>query len=396
MADGRVVLKPKRAKPFFARHPWVYAGALIDPTEKLRDGQAVEVFSHGGNFVARGLYNARSRIRIRLYSWDADEQLDEHFWARRLDQAIALRRDLLGWLRPESACRLVFSEGDGLSGLTVDQYGAYIVVQFTSLALAQRVDLFTGLLVDRLQPKGIYLRTERSIGQWEGLNVEDGPLWGEVPSEPISVQISDVEVLVNLREGQKTGTYLDQRENHSAVARYAKGRRVLDAFCYAGGFGLHAAKGGAREVVAVDASQSGLDLAKENAARNQFGNFSFVVADVFDYLTEAAQRGEKFGMIVLDPPKFARRQEAVENALTGYRRLQALAMVLLEPGGILVTCCCSGLISMEMLEGLSAQTAEKAGRPLQLLERRHQPPDHPVSVSCLESSYLKCLIQRAL
>jgi 23S rRNA (cytosine1962-C5)-methyltransferase len=202
--------------------------------------------------------------------------------------------------------------------------------------------------------------------------------------------------LVNLAEGQKTGFYLDQRENRQAVARYAFGRRVLDGFCYSGGFGLLALAAGAREVIGVDGSEAALELARLNAAQNGFTNVTYVQADVFDYLQEAAQRRERFDLVILDPPKFARSQSAVDDALRGYRRLLTLALLLLEPSGILGLCCCSGLISLEMLEELSSQTAADARRFTQILERRGQPPDHPVAVSCLESAYLKCLIQRVL
>jgi 23S rRNA (cytosine1962-C5)-methyltransferase len=228
------------------------------------------------------------------------------------------------------------------------------------------------------------------------LELHDGLLWGQVPPEPVPIEEDGVRFLVDLTEGQKTGFYLDQRDNRRAVARLAAGRRVLDAFCYTGGFGLHAARAGALSVHGVDQSEPALTLARANARLNGLSDVEYARADVFAHLGELATRGERFGVVVLDPPKFARARHAVEEALRGYRRLQARALRLLEPDGILVTCCCSGLITTAMLEDLLAQLAAEEKRDVQILEQRGPAPDHPVSVSCLESHYLKCLIARAL
>jgi 23S rRNA (cytosine1962-C5)-methyltransferase len=292
------------------------------------------------------------------------------------------------------ACRLVFSEGDGLSGLTVDRYDRWLVVQFTALGMAQRREMLADLLLELTGAEGIYLRTERGIGRLEGLELQDGPLRGRLPLEPIPIDEDGIQFLVNLGEGQKTGFYLDQRDNRRAVAALAPGRRVVDAFCYSGAFGLHAARAGARQVIGIDQSEPALDLARENARRNGLTQMSFVRADVFDQLGVLAGQDEKFGLIVLDPPKFARARHAVDEAMRGYRRLQTFAVRMLERDGFLVTCCCSGLITTGMLEELLAQIAAEEKREIQILERRGPSPDHPVSVSCLESHYLKCLVTR--
>lgn len=392
---ARILLQPRRAKPFYARHPWVFPGAIDEIEGETKDGDAVEVYSHGGAFIAHGLYNSKSRLRVRLYSWNHEQQIDEGFFRQQLTKAIAFRKEVLRLVGPGLACRLVFSESDGLTGLTVDQYDQYLVMQFTSLGLAQRKDVIIQQLVELLQPTGIYLRTERGIGEQEGLELQDGPIWGTMPREPIVILENGVRFQVNLTEGQKTGFYLDQRDNHQAVARYAKGRRMLDAFSYSGGFGLHAAKAGATSVLCVDGSEGALELGKQNAALNDVSEkVTFQRSDVFKYLEQAVQASEKFDLIVLDPPKFARSQSAIDTALKGYRRLQALSLQLLNPGGILVLCCCSGLIKMHELEEITAQVATEAKKPLQILERHGQPPDHPVALSCPETSYLKCLIFR--
>ncbi len=395
MSTPRVVLGPRRAKPFFGRHPWVYAGALAAVEGDPADGDEVDLVSHAGDFVARGLFNRQSKIRVRLYSWQPDTPLDRDFFRRRLEAAIRLRRDVLGLDVAGGACRLVFSEGDGLSGLTVDRYDRWLVVQFTALGLARRRDLFVDLLIELVRPAGIYLRTERGIRQLEGLELHDGPLWGDLPKEPVAIEESGLRFLVNLAEGQKTGFYLDQRDNRRAVAALAAGRRVLDAFCYTGAFGLLAARAGAVSVLGVDISEPALALAQENARLNDLAErMTFRRGDVFEQLAALGAEGQKFGVVVLDPPKFARDRHAIEEALRGYRRLQALSLRLLEPDGILVTCCCSGLITQDMLTNLLAQLAAEEQRDIQLLERRGQAADHPVSASCLESDYLKCLICR--
>src|SRR5262245_45696517 len=397
MTTPRVVLGARRAKPFFGRHPWVYAGAIAAVEGNPADGDEVDLIAHDGNFIARGLFNSQSKIRVRLYTWQPDTPLDRDFFRHRLETALHLRRNILGLDVPGCACRLVSSEGDGLSGLTVDRYARWLVVQFTALVLARRRELLVELLRELVRPEGIYLRTERGIRQLEGLELQDGPLWGEIPKEPVVIEEAGLRFLVNLAEGQKTGFYLDQRDNRRAVAALSAGRRVLDAFCYTGGFGLHAARAGATAVLGLDVSEPALALAQENARLNGLAErMTFRRGDVAKQLSALASEGEQFGVVILDPPKFARDRHAVEEALRGYRRLQTLALRLLEPDGILVTCCCSGLITQDMLTSLLAQLATDEQRNVQILERHGQAADHPVSASCLESTYLKCLICRVV
>lgn len=390
----QVFLQPRRARPFYGRHPWVFPGAIDRVEGDPADGAVVDLRSHAGNFVARGIYNSRSKIRVRLYSWSAEVPLDVNLLESRCAAAIRLRDQILSLRGPNLACRLVFSEADGLSGLTVDEYGSWLVLQFTALGLAQRRDHLADRLAELTGARGIYLRTERGIGQLEGLELHDRPLRGPTPDGPIIIEEAGLRFYVNLAEGQKTGFYLDQRDNRQAVARLAAGRRMLDAFCYTGGFGLHAARAGAETVLGLDVSEPALDLARRNAAENGLTRIEFNRGEVFKTMQSLWEEGERFDLIVLDPPKFARAQHAVEEALRGYRRLQTLAVRLLERDGILVTCCCSGLIQPSMLEDLLAQIAVEERREIQLLERRGQAADHPVAVTCPETSYLKCLISR--
>ncbi|VTS02315.1 23s rrna methyltransferase : Uncharacterized protein OS=Planctomyces maris DSM 8797 GN=PM8797T_01144 PE=4 SV=1: Methyltrans_SAM [Gemmata massiliana] len=394
--SAKVILKAKRAQPFFGRHPWVFAGAIERVEGAPADGDEVELVSHGGNFVARGLYNSQSKINVRLYCWEADVPLDRAFFYSRISRAVQLRHDVLKLNTPEGGYRVCFSESDYLSGMVVDRYGDWLTVQFTALGLARRREIIIDVLRELLNPKGIYLRTEKGIGKLEGVELHDQLLWGEPPPADLSIAENGMRFLVNLTEGQKTGYYLDQRDNRAAVARLCVGKRVLDAFCYSGGFGLYAANAGASEVLSVDASEPALELARRNANANNLSNITFANADVFKHLGELVASGRQFDVVVLDPPKFARNRAAVPEALKGYRRLHQLALKLLAKDGILVSCCCTGLIAMTDLEELLAQVSTEARRDLQIIERRGPAADHPVAVTCRESGYLKCLISRVL
>jgi len=391
----QVVLKSKKARTFSSHHPWVLEKAVDRVEGSASDGDEVELVTHRGKFVARGIFNSRSRIRVRLYTWNRGEALDETFWRRRLEAAIALRRHL-GYDDPQGAARLVFSEGDGLSGLVVDRYGDYLAVQVTSLGMEARLPLMARLLVEQVKPRGIVVRTERGMTQAEGLGLRDGPCWGQAPDGPVVILENGLRWQVDLLEGQKTGFYLDQRENRRAAAAHLRGRRVLDMFCYTGGFSLAAsAWGGAAEVLAFDSSQKAVDLALASAKLNAVANVRFETGDAFEVLKSLAAAGERFGAVILDPPKFARTRGARDEALRAYHWLNRTALGLLEPGGILVTCSCSGLVTREDFLDVLVGAAQQARRHVQVLEQRGASPDHPVAVNCRESEYLKCFICRA-
>lgn len=390
---GRVGLLPRRARPFFGRHPWVYPGAIGTIEGNPQDGDTVELVTNTGQFVAWGLFNSQSKIRVRLYSWEKDQPIDRALFKERLESAYNLRKRLQ-LTGPHQACRLVFSEADGLSGCTIDKYGQWFTLQLSSVGLAKRLEMITDLLIELFQPAGIYLRTERGIGLQEGLEAQDRLLTGKELDAPIVIQDGGMQWLVNIQEGQKTGFYLDQRDNRLEVARLAQGKRVLDAFCYSGGFGLQASRAGAFEVVCVDSSEPALKLAAQNSQLNNLDRIQFVKSDIFTDLTHRVGHGEQFGLVVLDPPKFARTRAALDDALRAYRRLMTLAIHLLEPDGILVFCCCTGLVTIEMLEELLSQISAEEKRGIQILQRRGPSPDHPVSVSCFQTHYLKCLICR--
>jgi 23S rRNA (cytosine1962-C5)-methyltransferase len=370
------------------------------------DGAVVDLVNDRGKFIARGFYNGQSRIRVRLLTWSADEALDDAFFRRRIPAAIEVRRrigyesaapsppaPLPQGERGESATRLIFSEADGLSGLVVDRYGDYLVVQPTSLAMAQRLEMIVAILQELLQPKAVVLRAEKSMAQLEGVEIAEGHVWGELPDGPIAIREHGLIYEVDLHVGQKTGFYLDQRENRRAAAAYLRDRRVLDLFCYTGGFAMAAAKlGGAREALGIDGSQKAIAQARRNAELNGLVNVSFDVGDGFQTLDALLDRGERFEAVILDPPKFARGKSGVNKALMAYHRLNRAAVELLAPGGILVTCSCTGSVSREDFLLMLSGVAQKSGRDLRVLEQRGAAPDHPVSATCLETEYLKCLI----
>lgn len=389
---GQAILKPRKAQPFFNRHPWVFDSAIAELIGEPEDGAVIDLLSEKQRFIARGIFNRQSRLRVRLYCWDPAVPLDAAFWQARLSAAIATRR-AIGYLAPGRACRLVFSEADGISGIVVDQYGDYLVIQINSRAMAVRRDELMGQLAELLHPRGILIRSEKGIAREEGIEVAQGLAWGTAPEGPIFIEEHGLQYGIDLLTGQKTGCYLDQVENRAAAARYLRGRRVLDLFCYTGGFSLSAAKlGGAREVLGIDSSERAIATARANAELNGLPNVQFRVADCFQALEEFVAEGTRFDAVILDPPKFTRSRHNVDEALRAYHRINRLAVELLEPGGILVTCSCSGSVSRDDFAKGLAVVAQRSGREIQIFEQRGASPDHPVRPTCPESEYLKCFI----
>lgn len=392
-----VTLRPRRARPLFARHPWVFVNSIARVEGPEAPGTEVAVHSHEGAFIARGLINPQSAIRVRLYRW-TDEPLDEPFWRDRIEGAITLRRDVLRQEGPATAGRLIYSESDGLSGLTVDRYDRWLVAQFTSRALFEHRETLLPRLVEATGAEGVLLRTDRGVAGLEGLDLkpQHDAAVGGLPEDPIVIEEHGVRYGVDVRGGQKTGFYLDQRENRRAVAAYAAGREVLDLFCYTGGFALNAARGGAAGVLAVDSSAPAIEQARRNATANGLGDVLFEVGEALPTLGRLAAEQCRFGLVILDPPKFARNPRALEDALKGYLRLNRAALDVLEPNGVLVTCSCSGHVDRQLFAQVLGQVAEGSGRSIQILDQRGQAPDHPVSASCLETDYLKCFIARVV
>ncbi|WP_459554389.1 class I SAM-dependent rRNA methyltransferase [Lacunimicrobium album] len=393
----RVFIKPRKALPFFSRHPWVFEGAIQRVEGKPQAGQEVLVVSAEGQGIARGLYNPNSNIRVRLVTWNLEEAIDAALIRTRLSHAVDLRRRFLDLDGAGAVCRLVNSEGDSLPGITVDYYDGFLSLQVTSLAFFRRLDFIKEALLELVKPKGIWLKCDAGINEAEGIEASELLLAGEMPAS-IIVNENDLRYHVDLAEGQKTGFYCDQRDNRRATARYVDGGEVLDAFCYSGGFGLNALQHGkATTVLSVDSSEPALELTRRNAELNGLSDrVTTLRGKALEVLVQLAEQGRSFPTVILDPPKMVSSRGGIERGMKGYLKLNLAGLKLLPAGGILTTCSCSGHVSMEMFQQLIATAATQSGRTIQILEARGHTWDHAVSANCPESSYLKCMICRVL
>jgi 23S rRNA (cytosine1962-C5)-methyltransferase len=370
----------------------VYEGEIEEVEGSIAPGEIVDVWDAHRNFRARGYFNPHSQIRVRVLSFEP-EPIDEDFLRRRLRQAID-RRLLLSI--PSDAYRLVFSESDLLPGLIVDRYGPYLVVQFLTLGMEVLRDQVVVLLVELLSPEGIYARNDLHVRELEGLPQEKGLLWGQVPDR-IRIQEGHLFLGVDVKEGQKTGFFLDQRGNRLALRGLSQGRRALDCFCYSGAFSLQAAHFGAASVLGLDISESAIALAEENSRLNGFSErCRFRAANVFDELRALRKQGETFDLIVLDPPAFTKSKQAIGPALRGYKEINLRALKLLDSGGLLLTCSCSFHLSPQIFLQVIEEAAADAGRRVHLLEFRTQAPDQPILMGVPETCYLKCAILRVV
>lgn len=392
----RVAIREGKEKPFMYKHPWVFSGAMHKVHGPVQDGDIVEVCTVKGDFIAWGLYNGQSQIRVRLYSWNENEQPSEELWKKKLATALLLRKDIIYSTGLPDAWRWLSSEADSFSGLTIDVYQQWLVVQFTSKALFMRKDSILMAARELLPVKGIYLRTEKDIREEEGIDVTDGLIWGEAAPEEFSIEENGILYKVSLETGQKTGFYMDQRENRKAAAFYAKGRNCLDVCSYTGAFAMHLSKAGAAQVTAVDVSNNAIELLQQNLRANHIVNVQAYKAEAFQFLTQAVQEEKRYDLIVLDPPKFTRSKAAFGQAIKGYQQLNEMAMRLLTANGILVTCSCSGRVSLDEFLYAINTAAFRVGRTFQVLEVRGASTDHPVTMECPESKYLKCVIGRVV
>lgn len=396
-----ITLRPGRERPVLQRHPWVFSGAIASVRGGPTSGTVVDVLAPSGDWLARGLYSSNSQIRVRLCSWDSQQSLDTSWLRATIERALRGRAGLI--TADDSACRLVFSEADGLPGLIVDRYGPFLVIQLLTQGMTARRDDVVRILAELVAPRGIYERSDADVLEKEGLLPTEGLLWGEELPEQIQlrpitlrgVSADSPLLLADLRAGQKTGFYLDQAINRARVAAYCSGANVLDCFCYTGGFSVYAGRAGAASLTLADASSAALDLARANLALNNIGTpAEFAEGDVFQLLRAYRAAGRRFDLIVLDPPKFAHSQPQVERAARGYKDINLLAMQLLNPGGVLATFSCSGLVSPDLFQKIVFGAAVDARRDVQIIERLGQSPDHPILLSFPESEYLKGLLCR--
>lgn len=398
LAYPQVLVRADKAGTFLAHHPWVLASSLIVPVDQPQLGEVVDlVVADGGRWLGRGLYNPHSRIRLRLYAWSEQQSLDAAWFEQQLDQALSLRSGPLA--ATNSDCqRLIYSEGDGLSGLIVDRYGDYLVMQLNAGCLLPWVDRFAEHLVQRLTPAGIWLQIDPKLAAAEGIDRSSQWLCGGPPDQQLLVSDGSLKLAVDLAEGQKTGLYLDQHLNRWQAARSAPAEgRCLDICCYSGGFGLAIAQQRPQlQVIGVDSSGVALEIARGNASRNGLENISFQQQDCFKALEQFGAAGERFDMVILDPPRFASARSQIAAALRAYHRLNLLAVNVLKPGGLLVSCSCSGRVERADFRRVLVGVSRRSRREIQLLSESGAPPDHPVSLSCPESDYLKCLMARVL
>jgi 23S rRNA (cytosine1962-C5)-methyltransferase len=396
--EASLELRKDLARHLRAGHPWVFRKAIERAPKRLEAGAIVDVVE-GGRFVARGYHDPHSAISIRILTRDPAEQIDGAFWRRRIARCLALRRELVsgttGW-------RMVHGESDGLPGVVADRYDRFAVLKLYSAGLTpHREEIVSALVAEAEGLVGIWGRDEVSRDD-EDDGEEKGQgklLWGQAPPERIAIDEHGMKMLVDVRLGQKTGTFLDQRENRRMVRELAAGRRqMLNCFSYTGGFSIAAALGGGPQarVVSVDVDKDALELAKENFRVNGLdpAGHGFAAEDVFEHLAQAKREGRRYDLVVCDPPAFAKSQRVVEQALAGYASLNRAALNVLAPGGILVTASCSARVSAEQFFDAVKEAAFKVRVELQLVEERHQPPDHPVSPQFKEGRYLKCLVYR--
>jgi 23S rRNA (cytosine1962-C5)-methyltransferase len=349
----------------------------------------------GGGWIGRGIYNPSSRIRVRLYQWDQKAELDEAWVLGKLRDACAMRDRRMYAAGSLECLRLVNSEGDGLSGLIVDQFGDYLVVQVTSYAMNVWLEPILDWLEENRAPKGIQVRVDEKTAANEGLEITSEYVRGAAPEGPIVISDNGVKLIMDPASGQKTGYYLDQRQNRMHAASWIQGGSMLDICTYSGGFALAACRHGQPErVVAVDSSKAALEQAQKNAAENGFEQIEFVKADCFDYLEKLSSEKATFDSIVLDPPRMAGNRHQISAALRAYHRLNLSAVNLLPRGGLLVTCSCSGRVTRSDFSGMLASVAKRSRRSIQILETHGADFDHPIDVNCPESEYLKCFICR--
>ncbi len=368
----------------------MYAGAIAGMSATPEDGDTVEILDAQGNWLARAGYSAHSKIRARIWTWDQDETVSVDFFERRLAGSIA-RRHAYHIPQQSNAFRLVHAESDGLPGLIVDQYDRTLVVQVLSSGAERWRSEIGEILAHLSGADSIYERSDAEVRKLEGLPPRAGLLKGSEPADRIRVVENELQYWVDIRQGHKTGFYLDQRTNRKVLTTLAAGRKALDCFCYTGGFTLSMMKGGAASVMAVDESAQALEMLKGNLLLNGVdpAHASIREGDVFRVLREFRDRGEAFDLIVLDPPKFAATAAHIEGAARGYKDINLLAMKLLNPGGILATFSCSGNISLELFQKILAGAAVDARLDVQIVDTLFQAPDHPVALNFPDGAYLK-------
>ncbi|QCT20793.1 23S rRNA (cytosine(1962)-C(5))-methyltransferase RlmI [Jejubacter calystegiae] len=386
----RLVLAKGREKSLLRRHPWVFSGAIARVEGKASPGETVDVVDHKGGWLARAAWSPASQIRARVWTFDYDEAVDIDFFIRRLQKAQQWR-DWLAARDGLDSYRLIAGESDGLPGITIDRFGDFLVLQLLSAGAEYQRPALVSALQSLYPDCSIYDRSDVAVRKKEGMALTQGPVCGELPPDLLTIEEHGMKLLVDIKAGHKTGYYLDQRDSRFATRRYVKDRRVLNCFSYTGGFAVSALLGGCSEVISVDTSEEALAIARQNVTLNQqdLSRTQFVRDDVFKLLRRYREQGETFDVIVMDPPKFVENKNQLAGACRGYKDINLLALQLLNPGGILLTFSCSGLMASDLFQKIVADAAVDAGRDVQFIEQFRQAADHPVIASYPEGLYLK-------
>lgn len=390
-----IVLKKSKEKAALQRHPWVFSGALDKVKGKPENGEIVKVVSYDKEFLAYGYYNDQSRVAVRLLEWDEARVIDTDWWFSKINNAIENRKSILN--EQTNTCRLIFSEADYLPGLIVDCYEDYLAVQILTAGIERQKKEIVDILQQLIPAKGIVDKSDNASRAHDGLEASSGLLLaGELPPQFIEVKENGVRYLINIIEGQKSGFYCDQRDNRKILASYVKGKSVLDAFCYSGGFSLNSVLNGAKKVVSVDSSALAIETLEKNIEVNGFNAqlHKAIQSDVNKQLRAFKENGEKFEVVVLDPPKYAPSRSALDRAARAYKDLNRLGMQVLEKGGLLATFSCSGAMDIDTFKQVIAWAALDAGKEVQIIYQFCQPEDHPVRISFPEGEYLKGLLCR--
>ena len=382
---SKVYLIPGKEKRVYSRHPWVFRSDIHHTEGPCAPGDVVSIYSDKGRFLAKAFYNPNSQIALRILTWQ-DEEIDRAFIFRRVHDAVEYRRSFAD-LR---SCRLIFAESDRLPALIADVFGSTVVIQCMSLGMERFKQDVIDAIVEEIHPDGIWERDDIPVRKLEGMEMKPGLLYGNVPDR-VEMTENGIRFLVDVKEGQKTGFFLDQKENRAAIAPFVKNKKVLDCFTHTGSFALHAAHYGAADVTGVDISDYACEFATENARLNGFGdNVRFIAANAFDLLSEQSKSGQKYDVIILDPPAFTKTRSAVESALRGYKEINLRAMKMVVPGGYLVSCSCSQHVTPDLFKKMIQDAAYDARVSLRQVEFRSQGKDHPILPAAPETEYLKC------
>jgi len=389
----KISLKKNEDRRIKAGHPWVFSNEIAQVEGERHPGAAAELFDAGGGLIGRGYYNPHSLIALRLLSRQQADIESSGFFEQRLLAALGHRRSLYPTL---ATFRAVYGESDFLPGLVVDKYGDYLSVQILSAGMEHRREPLLEALTKVFSPKGIIARNDVAVRSLEGLEQKVEVLQGEIPNL-VEVEENGLRFLIDLREGQKTGGFLDQKENHLLLRNICQGRDVLDCFCYAGSWAAHAGRFGAATALGIDISARAVAQASRNAELNDLsGRVSFEECDAFDRLRTLKHEGRRFGVVVMDPPAFVKSRKNIAEATKGYLTVNRRALELLEPGGYLITCSCSFHMGREAFREVLANAAKVARREVRLVSSHSQSPDHPVLLSFPEAEYLKCFVLQAV